>query len=488
MLLGIDLGTTGIKAVVLREDGSLAACTGMEYDSLYPQAGWVEQDPRTWVEVTRQVVRSLWKTDPSLADQVQAVGFSGQMHGMVLLDSVGNPLRPALIWADGRSQIQVDRLNRELGRDKISRITGNPVFPGFMLPSLLWVRENEPEIWQRINRMLLPKDYLRYVFTGEFASDPSDASSTALLDITRREWSSELLGRLGINPEWLPPIQESFQPVGTLLPQEAERMGLRPGLPVVCGGSDQSCQALGNGIITPGEVSCTIGTGGQVFAPTAAPHPDDHQRLHLFCHVLPAMWHLEAATLSAGLSLKWLRGVSGQADYQVMADAASSVEPGCEGLLFAPFLQGERTPYMDAGIRGGFVGLSIRHGLAHLTRAVMEGVVFSLRSGLDLIQEQAGPFDRVYASGGASRHPLWLQLLADISNLPVVRVQTREPAAVGAAMMAGIGMKVFPGFIETVKQVVKTEAPVLPRAEYSARYAEIYPTYQALYEHLKPFS
>lgn len=488
MLLGIDLGTTGIKAVVLREDGSLAASAGQEYDSLYPRPGWVEQDPVTWVRTMYHVVRALWAQDPSMANQITAIGFSGQMHGLVLTNQAGDPLRPVIIWADGRSQAQVDHLVSALGRDEISRMTGGPVFPGFMLPSLLWVRENEPQIWQTARRALLPKDYLRFVLTRHYAAEPSDASSTALLDITRRSWSGELLERMAIPPEWLPEIMRSDEPAGRLLAEPANEMGLKTGIPVVCGGSDQACQALGNGIIRPGEVSATIGTGGQVFAPLSAPRPDAALRLHLFCHVLPGMWHLEAATLSAGLSLRWLRSIAGEAGYQQMADAAAGIPPGSEGLLFAPFLQGERTPYMDAQIRGSWVGLSIRHGLAHLTRSVMEGVVFSIRCGLELISKQAGPFPLIHASGGATRHPLWLQLLADICGKPVVTIQTPEPAASGAAMLAGIGTGVFLNFDDAVSRVVRKAEPIHPNPANISRYEEQFQLYQTLYEHLKPFS
>ena len=381
---GDRFGHSSIKAVVLTPGGEIAASANREYDSLYPKPGWVEQSPYAWRDKVVQVIRQLWQEKPALAAQVSAVGFSGQMHGAVLLDANAQPLRPAVIWADGRSQPQVDRVLEQFGPE-YSRLTGNPLFTGFMLPTILWVRENEPEIWKRCRKVLLPKDYLRFLFTGQFLSEASDASSTGMFDIARRVWSDCILDGLDLEPGLLPDLIASTDIAGTLLPEMADQLGLPPGIPVICGGSDQACQALGNGIINPGEVSCTIGTGGQVFAPLGSPLADPYQRLHLFCHILPDLWHIEAATLSAGLSLRWLRGILGGLSYAEMADLADQAPVGCDGLLFAPYLQGERTPYMDAQLRGGIVGLSIHHTRQDLVRAVMEGVVLSLRTGMELM-------------------------------------------------------------------------------------------------------
>jgi xylulokinase len=470
MLLGIDLGTTAIKAVLVEPDGNIVASAGMEYESLYPQTDWVEQDPHVWLETTIQVVRALWADHPEYTGRVKGVGFSGQMHGAVFVDMAGKPLRPAIIWADGRSQPQVQRLVDEFGADEIIRLTGNPLFPGFMLPSMLWVRENEPEVWQLCRKVLLPKDYLRYVFTGEFCAEPSDASSTGLFDVVGRCWSAESCRALDVDPNLLPELKESHAVNGFLMPDMAEELGLSAGIPVVCGASDQASQALGNGIIAPGEVSCTIGTGGQVFAPVNSPVPDPSGRLALYCHALPDMWHYEYATLAAGLSLRWLRDLTGKYGYRQLADMAADVPPGAEGLIFMPYLQGERIPYSRADIRGGFVGLTVRHTLGHMARALMEGVVFSLRGGLEMMRDKAGPFTQISASGGATRHTLWLQLMADIFNLPVVVAQQNEPAALGAAVLAGIGTGVFADFQIAVHMTRRVTQTVMPNPRNTAFY------------------
>lgn len=487
LLLGIDLGTSAIKAVLVDQKGVVGQ-TGQEYPSQHPREGWVEQSPQTWFDTVCEVIRHLLKKVPQGRAQVQAIGFSGQMHGTVMLDAAGKPLRQAIIWADGRSLPQVERLYYRFGKEEILKLTGNPLFPGFMLPSLLWLRESEEANWKQCRHVLLPKDYLRYIFCGEIYSEPSDASATSLFDLVSRSWSAELADLLDLDLQIFPQLLESTDIAGHLRTEIASQLGLPDGIPVVCGGSDQACQAVGNGVLDPGEVSCTIGTGGQIFAPIDQPEFDRHQGLHLFCHALPDLWHLEAATLSAGLSLRWLRDLFGSLTFQEMADLAGEAPAGCEGLFFAPYLLGERTPYMDAAVRGGFTGLSIQHQRAHLIRAVMEGVVLSLRSGLDLIVEKGHQADVITAAGGAAQHPLWLKLQANIFNRPVQRSRSPEPAAVGAALLAGVGTQIFPDIRTAVKEWVQYEAPVLPEKEQVDVYGEIYQKHLFLYPALKLFS
>ncbi len=485
LLMGIDLGTSGIKAVLIDLEGNLAAFAGKEYPSLTPRPGWVEQEPQTWLRTSVEVIRQALKGGQALASRVRAIGFTGQMHGTVTLDAQKNVLRPAIIWADQRSQPQVDRLIAQIGAEEIVRLSGTPLFPGFMLATSLWLKENEPDIWERCRHLLLPKDYLRFCFTGVICTEPSDASSTAMFDIVKRKWNNEFLIKLGLEPEKLPPVLESTYPSGELLGDLAGQLGLPAGIPVFCGGSDQACQAVGNGVLDPGSISCTIGTGGQVFAPVNSPCYDIHQRIHLFCHVLPGRWHLEVATLAAGLSLKWLRDSFEGFTYQQWADMATTIEPGAEGLLYAPYLLGERTPYMDSAVRGAFLGISIRHHREHFVRAVMEGVVMSLRIGLELIVEKAGPAPCIIASGGANEHPLWMQLQADIFNHPILRAETREPAAVGAALLAGEGAGFFMDIHSAAKKTVQYHPPVEPRQKISKIYDAIFEQHKRLYEAIK---
>jgi xylulokinase len=419
----------------------------------------------------------------AVAGNLAAIGLSGQMHGLVVLDRAGRPLRPAIIWADQRSQKQVERLCERIGAERLGRWTGNPLATGFMLPSWIWLVENEAEIARQAACLLLPKDWLRFRLTGALGSEPSDASSTSLFDTVNRRWCEELLQFLHIDPRLLPALGESSAVAGGLLPQAAAQMGLRPGTPVVFGGSDQACQAIGHGVVTPGVISCTIGTGGQLLAPILEPRYDPQLRLHLFCHALPDRWHLEAAILSAGLSLKWLRdSILEGLDYRALADLAADIPPGAEGLFFLPYLVGERTPHMDPQARGAFIGLTLRHRRAHLVRALMEGVVFALRQGLELMVSLGAGAGRIFASGGGTQHPMWLQLQADIFNRPVAQTETIEAAASGAALLAGVGAGLYSDLPSACRQVVKMRETVIePDPGRAAFYAEAYPRFCELY-------
>jgi xylulokinase len=485
--MGIDLGTSGAKVVIVDLEGNLLANCLREYAIDSPQPGWAEEDPEIWYQAVLEMMRAALRQADLPGEAIAGIGLAGQMHTTVCLDDRDQPLRPAIIWADQRSRAQVERVYRQIGADKLAAWTGNPLATGFMLASWLWLQDNEPAVCRATRRLLLPKDYLRLRLTGAVGSEPSDAASTLLFDPVQRTWSAPLLDALHIDPGLLPPIHESAAVAGGLLPEVAQATGLRPGTPVVFGGSDQALQALAQGVIAPGLVSCTIGTGGQLFASTLAPRPDPDLRLHLFCHALPQVWHLEAAILSAGLSLKWLRdSIFPGENYTALADAASSVPPGAEGLFFLPYLAGERTPIMDAQARGAFIGLTLRHDRRYMVRAVMEGVVFALRQGLDLMAGLGVPLERILASGGATRHPLWLQLQADIFNRPVYPSQTQEATARGAALLAGIGAGFYADAQDACRQTVHFAAHgVQPQPAAAQYYAAAYQTYCQLYPALK---
>ena len=482
-LIGIDIGTSSTKTVILSADGRVLAVAGQETAVETPHPGWAEQAPEGWVRaVVATLQRALDEAGVAPAS-VAGLSFSGQMHGTVCVGADGRPVRPAIIWADQRSGEQVHDLVARLGKARLAAWTGNPLGTGFMLASWLWLREHEPETARATRRLLLPKDYVRYQVTGEIGTEPSDASSTSMFNPALRGWSLPLLEELGPACDVLPEVFDSTAVAGGLLSGIAAEVGLPAGTPVVFGGSDQAAQALGNGVVAPGIVSSTIGTGGQLLAPTRRCVVDPELRMHSFCHVRQDLWHVETAMLSAGLSLRWLRDqvLDGMA-YGAMADAAASVPAGADGLLFQPYLAGERTPHMDPRARGSFIGLTRRHGRAHLVRAVMEGVVFGMRQGLDVMLALGVPVDEIVGSGGATRHPLWLQLQADIYNRPIRRTCTTEAAAVGAAMLAGIGTGVFGDMQDAISRVVRRhDEVVLPDSARVDAYARQYEIFRGLY-------
>lgn len=488
-MVGIDVGTSSTKSVVLAADGEVLGAASQTYPVNTPRPGWAEQDPDGWVDAAIRTVRDAVERANVKPEAVRALGLSGQMHGTVCVGASGRVLRPAIIWADQRSADQVVEIIDLLGRERLAAYTGNPLATGFMLPSWCWLQAHEPALAQEVRWLLLPKDYVRYRLTGEIGTEPSDAASTSLFDPAARGWSRPLLEALEIDSRFLPPVHPSAEVAGSLLPEVAAAMGLKPDVPVIFGGSDQAMQALGNGVVEPGVVSSTIGTGGQLFAPTARPVVDvptegePGLRMHSYCHVLPDRWHVETAMLSAGLSLRWLRDqVLGGGSYGALADAARSVPPGADGLLFQPYLAGERTPHMDPRARGSFVGLTRRHGRAHLVRAVMEGVVLGMRQGLDVMRRLGVPVDRVVASGGGTQHRLWLQLQADIYNCPIHRTETLEAAATGAAMLAGVGAGVYEDVDAAIAAAVRRHGEVVePDRLRATIHARQYETFVRLY-------
>ena len=438
-----------MRALALGEEGEVLGVQGRDYAIREPRPGFAEQSPREWWEATADCLRRLLELETLGGATVRSVGLSGQMHGLVLLDREGEPLRDAIIWPDRRTADICREWAGSVGSDAISAVAGLPLATGFMAPSLAWVRRNEPRLYEKAERVLLPKDYIRYRLTGEFATDVTDASGSLMLDVARRRWSDELVGKFGLDGRLLPPILNSSDIAGSITASAAESTGLRAGLPVATGGADIAMTALALGIGRPGTVAVSLSTGGTVI--TGLDRLALDRRMHTICGAAPGRWILMGATLSAGLSLSWFAhnvaaadGASGTGEDIVgkLAREAGEVRPGAEGLLFAPYLCGERTPYMDPGAKGCFIGLSLRHGRAHMARAIMEGVAYSLGESLDIFQELGVPARTIICSGGGARSPLWRQILADVFDRPVKWLPGEEHSGIGAAMAGALAVGV----------------------------------------------
>lgn len=488
MLLGIDLGTSSLRAAVVDEAGRIAGLGQEEYGIDSPRPGWAEQDTAVWWRAAVTAVRRAVAAAGVRAEAIGGIGLSGQMHGTVLVDAEERPLGPAIIWADGRSAEEARRLNDEVGLERLAAVAGNRVSPGFMAATLAWLARRQPGRLGGARWSLLPKDYLRLRMTGEAATEPSDAGASLLLDITTDEWSPDLLAAAGVEAGLLPPVMQSAAVAGRLRPRQAEELGLAPGTPVVAGAGDQAAQAVGNGVISERLASSTIGTGGQVFQPCSRPVADPLLRLHCFRHAVPGTWFLMAAMLSAGLSLRWWRDtlhLQGPDAYALLDAEAGAVPPGAEGLLFLPYLLGERTPHMDPAARGALVGMTLRHGRGHVARAIMEGVALALRDGMALMRQLADGPAQIVASGGGARSELWVQIQADVFGLPLTSVLGQERAVVGAAMLAGIGTGVYGGYEEARDACVRYGAVREPDPARAGFYDELYAEYRALYPGLR---
>jgi xylulokinase len=418
---------------------------------------------------------------------VAAVGLTGQMHGLVLLDADGEVLRPAILWNDQRTGAQCDEIHRRLGKEHFIQITGNAALTGFTAPKILWVNQNEPEIYQRARHILLPKDYGRFRLTGEYAMDKADGSGTVLFDLRKRDWSPEVLKALEIPASWLPPTYEGPQVTGRVSPAAAAETGLLAGTPVMAGGGDQAAGAVGAGVVEPGIVSLVMGTSGVVFASTDQPLIEPQGRLHAFCHAVPGYWHLMGVMLSAAGSLQWHRDtLAPQTSFDDLVAEAAQAPAGCEGLFFLPYLTGERTPYPDPLARGAWVGLTVRHKRAHLTRAVLEGVAFGLKDSFTLIQQAGlGEVRQVRVSGGGAKSPLWRQILASVLNVELVTVNTTEGAAYGAAICAAVGAEAWLSVPAACAAIIHITGRTAPDENVEV-YHTLYPEYQALYPALKP--
>lgn len=486
-LLGIDLGTSGVKSLLMSEEGRVLSVRSEEYPILTPREAWAEQDPLAWWRAAAGTIRACLAESAVRPKEIRCVGLSGQMHGMVLLDRRHEVIRPAIIWCDQRSVAEVAWIYETVGRERMNSITLNPLFPGFQLVSLAWVMRNEPESFRRVATVLLPKDYLRLRLTGGVCTEVTDASSTLAFDTAAERWSAEIPQALGLDPGIFPECRHPTDVVGAVSAEAAGETGLARGTPVIAGGSDQPMQAVGNGLTRSGVASSTIGTGGQIYAPCDAPVANPRMNTHTFCNVIPGMWYVMAATLSAGLSLSWFREkVLRDSDYATLAGEAGAVPAGSEGLLFLPYLGGERSPHMNPEARGMFLGLSLRHTRGHLTRAIMEGVVFSLRECLEQLGELGGAVERVIASGGGARSPLWLQLQADIFGRSIHTTDGIEHACRGAAIAAGVGIGLYPGFHEACSNLIhEREGGVEPVARHAAVYEEAYDRYRRAYQNTR---
>ena len=477
VLLGLDVGTGGARTVAVDESGKVVAEASSEYPLHSPRPGWTEQNPEDWWRASREV---LGKVAAEMEEEVVGLGLTGQMHGSVFLDSSDEVIRPALLWNDQRTEVQCEKITEAVGEERLIGLAGNPALTGFQAPKILWLRDEEPENYSRVAQVLLPKDYVRLKLTGRYATDASDAAGTLLLDVRERDWSPEILESLEIPREWMPEVYEGPESTGALPQDVAQELGLPAGIPVAAGGGDNAAAAVGTGIVREGLVSSSVGTSGVLFAHTDTFSPDPSGRLHAFCHAVPGAYHLMGVTLSAGGSLAWWREATGK-NYGELVGAAERIPPGAEGLLFLPYLSGERTPHLDPKARGAFFGLTTRHTIAHMTRAVMEGVVLSLEDSLGIMRELGVAVEEVRATGGGARSTLWRQLQADVYGLPVRRTVSDEGPAYGAALLAGMAAGVYEDAGEATSVVELREEVTEPDAERSKVYQEYYQVYRSLY-------
>lgn len=488
LFLGIDVSTTGSKALVIDEKGNVLATAVNEHSISTPRPLWSEQNPQEWWDASVKSIRQAIQQAGVNGEDIKGVGLTGQMHGLVMMDAAGKVLRPAILWNDQRTAEECDEITRLLGFDRLLEICGNKALTGFTAPKILWVRKHEPEIYAKTAHILLPKDYVRYHLTGDYAVDMADGSGMILFDLKKRTWSKEILDKLGIPESWLPKTYEGPEVTGLISQAAAELTGLKAGTPVVGGGGDQAAQAVGVGAVTPGIVALTLGTSGVVFATTPSPLIEPQGRLHAFCHSAPGTWHFMGVMLSAAGSLRWYRDTLAPGmNYDDLLAPAAQVPAGSEGLLFLPYLTGERTPHPDPLARGAFVGLTVRHTKAHMTRSVIEGVSFGLRDSMELIKSAGlGKIEQVRVSGGGARSPLWRQMLSDVMNSELVTVNTTEGAAFGAALLAGVGVGTWKTVEESCSATIKTLEKTTANPGAVKIYEDYYQQYTALYPALKP--
>jgi len=499
-LLGIDIGTSSTKVLLLQADGSIVDAIDRVYDFEIPQNGWTEQDPALWWNAVKQIIPELIKKHRIKPHDIKAIGIAGQMHSLVMLDRDGKVLRKAILWNDQRTEKQVNEINYLVGAKRHIELTSNPPLTGFTAPKILWVRENEPELFSKCHKILLPKDYIRYELTGEYVSDVSDASGMGLLNVRERTWSKEILEDLEIDPELLPDLVESVEISGYLTEQVASELGLMPGIPVVGGAGDNAAAAIGVGVIKDGTGFTTIGTSGVVFVHSSEPNTDAEGRVHTFCSAVPNEWHLMGVTLAAGSSLQWFRNRFCQAEqeiadqrgvdvYQVMDEMAESVQPGSDKLLFLPYLSGERTPHLDPNARGVFFGLSTIHEKAHLIRSVLEGVAFSLNDCLSVLRELNVDAELMMLTGGGAASPLWQKIIADIFDCTMNTCKSNQGPSLGAAILAGVGAGIFTDLDDGCRKVIQLKNTVNPTESdfyqnYYQVYQDIYPALKKQYESL----
>ena len=486
--LGIDVGTTAVKAVLVGTDGEALSVAEVQQKVILPRPTWSEQHPETWWQSTKIAVRGVVDAARSLPRplEVRAIGLSGQMHSSVFLDANRHVIRPALLWNDSRTTAQCQEITDRLGLDGLSSTVGNLALEGFTAPKVLWLREHEPENYERLRTLLLAKDYVRYRLSGELATEPSDAAGTILYDVRERRWSQRVTDALEIDADILPTVVESTETSGGLSGAIAEELGLTPGTPVVGGGADNAAGAVGSGVVTPGRLQSSIGTSGTMLTPTDEPHVEDEMRLHTFCHCVPDRWYLMGTILSAGSSLKWLRDTIGSHEsYDSLVGEAESAAIGADGLVFLPHMTGERTPHNDSNARGVFFGLHLGHQKGHLARAVLEGVCFALRDSLELMTALGISVEALRTIGGGARSRVWRQIQADVFNLPVATVSPGGGPSYGAAMLAAVGAGHFGSVQDAVHAWSREDEVVEPIPNRVRVYDELYGAYGTLYPSLK---
>ncbi len=495
-LLGIDIGTSGTKTVLFDLEGRTIASTTVEYPLSQPRIGWAEQDPKDWWQATYQTIAKVVKGSGVNPQDIKGMGLSGQMHGMVLLDKNHEVLRPSIIWCDQRTAKECEQITELVGKERLIEITANPALTGFTASKVMWVKNHQPEIFEKIDKILLPKDYVRYMLTGEFATEVSDASGMQFLDVPNRKWSREVISKLGLQYNWLPEVYESFEVSGKLTKEAAELTGLPEGLPVVGGGGDQAAGAVGNGIVRSGVLSAMIGTSGVVFAHMDELQIDPKGRLQAFCHAVPGCWHVMGVTQAAGLSYRWARDQFCQMEierakelgvdpYELMGDLVDQIKSGCDGLIYLPYLMGERAPHLDADAKGVFFGLSAAHDRRHMVRSVMEGVSYSLLDCINIIRDMGVSATEVRASGGGGRSPLWRQMLSDMFRCDITTINSTEGGALGVALLAGVGVGEYSSVPEACDAVIKRNTCQHMNEDTAEVYSQYYSIYRNLYPALK---
>lgn len=495
-VIGVDLGTSGTKTVLFSTDGQPLASKTIEYPLYQPQNGWAEQAPEDWWHAACGSMKEVISKSGINPKDIKGIGISGQMHGLVMLDKAGNVLRKSIIWCDQRTAAECEEITNKVGASRLIELTANPALTGFTASKILWVRNHEPEVYEKCAHILLPKDYVRYMLTGEFATEVSDASGMQLLDVPNRCWSDEVLSKLGIDKSLLAKVYESPEVTGKVSAQAAELCGVPAGTPVVGGAGDNAAAAVGTGTVQDGIAFTTLGTSGVVFAHTDKLSIDPKGRVHTFCCAVPGAWHVMGVTQAAGLSLKWFRDNFCDAEmvaakgldkdpYYLMDKQAERIPIGAERLLYLPYLMGERTPHLDPNCRGAFIGLSAMHTKQHLLRAVMEGVVYSQRDSVEVLRGMGVKINDMLACGGGGTSPLWRQMLADVYGCPVKTVVSKEGPALGVAILAAVGTGVYGSVQEACKQVIKTNPAQNPIAANSAEYEKFYKMYTELYPALK---
>lgn len=485
LTIGIDIGTSSTKAVVSDASGKILFAGGPTYDFETPKPLWAENDPKRWWDATLECLRLIAeKIDVS---EVVGIGLTGQMHGLVLLDANGSVLRPAIQWNDQRTAAQCAELTEKVGFEQVIQITGNPILTGFTAPKILWVQQHEPEIWAKVSKILLPKDYIRFMLGGVFATDVSDASGMSLLDVGARDWSTVMLEACGVKPEMMAEVYESPEVTCTLKDELAERYGFPKGIPIVAGAGDQAAGAVGSGVVTKGAVACSLGTSGVVFAQAEAFEPEPQGRLHAFCAAVPGTWHYMGVQLSCAGSYQWFfDNLAFGATFKDIDVEAREIPAGSEGLFFLPYLTGERMPHPDPQARGAFIGLTLRHGRGHMARAVLEGVTLGLRQGLDMMKDLGIETRKVIVSGGGAKSPLWKQILADVFQSRIVTVNAAEGGAFGSAILAMVGAGVYPSVEAACSAVIEETGSLEPDHDTAAKYNATLEVYQKLYPALQP--